>query len=73
MQTYASFVGNSILKILKTGSNQVSLPMLQILQFQEMPLAVLLVLAKVGHTEHAQMIVKHLYVDTATDTSMCLT
>ena len=39
----------------------------------KMLFAVVLVLAKVGHTKHAQIIVKHLNAKAAIDTLMCLT
>ena len=71
MKTYAAFVQNSILKMLKTGSSVFA----KVANFAilKLLLAVVLVLAKVGCTKHAQMRVKHLRANAAIDTSMCLT
>ena len=72
MKTHVAFIRNSILNTLKTGSsvfakaaNSATLEML---------LAVVLVLAKVGHIKnaHSKDDVKQ-YANAAIDTSMCLT
>ena len=62
MKIYA--VWNSILTMLKTGSSV--FPKAANFAILKLLLAVMLVIAKVGHgyTKHAQMMVKHLYMPT---------
>ena len=63
MKICAAYVRNNIWKMLKIGSNVVAKAANFVIQI--MPVALVLVLAKVGLTMHAQMTVKHLSANTA--------